>query len=266
VPYLDLPTGIRMHYRDSGRGPAIVLLPGFAGTLETWDYAVLDLHERFRCVCPDLRGHGRSDKPATGYTYDQMSADVAALLAALDLRDVTLVGWSMGAALALKYITELDDDRRVARIATVGSAAPRYTRTREEPYGVDDATAAATLEGIRRSYPETLAAFADANFHRTDLEPTKAWMLSLWQTLPAYAAYAYMRTLIEEDLRAHVARVAIPTALFHGRHDRVCDPRWSEYMAARIPGARLVWFDGSGHLPMLEEPDKFSRELAAFAG
>jgi non-heme chloroperoxidase len=266
VAFIDLPTGIRMHYRDAGSGPAIVFLPGFAGTLETWDYAVLDLHERFRCVCPDLRGHGRSDKPATGYSYDDMAADVGALLTLLDLRDVTLTGWSMGAAVGLKYVTGHQDGSRVARLATVGSAAPRYTQTREEPYGADDATAAATLEGIRRSYPETLAAFAEANFHRTDLEATKAWMRSLWQSLPAYAAYAYMRTLIEEDLRPHVERVSIPTALFHGRHDRVCDPRWSEYMAARIPGARLVWFDDSGHLPMIEEPDKFSRELAAFAG
>jgi non-heme chloroperoxidase len=266
VPFLDLPTGIRMHHRDVGDGAAILFLPGFAGTLETWDYAVLDLHARFRCVCPDLRGHGLTDKPPTAYTYDEMCADVGALLAALDLRDVTLVGWSMGAALGLKYVTELDDERRVARLVTVGAAAPRFTPTPEEPYGMDDETAAATLEGLRRRHSETLAGFAESNFHRTDLEATKAWLLSRWLMLPAYASYAYMRTLLEADLRANVARVSIPTALFHGRHDRVCDPRWSEYMAARIPGARLVWFEDSGHLPMIEEPDRFSRELAAFAG
>jgi non-heme chloroperoxidase len=180
------------------------------------------------------------------------------LLAALDLREVTLVGWSMNAALALKYVTELDDDGRVARMVTVGTAAPRYTRTAEEPYGVDDTTAAATLEGSGAAIRDA-GRIAEANFHRTELEATKAWMQSLWHALPAYAAYQYMRTLIEADLRADVARVAIPTALFPGRHDRVCDPRWSDYMAARIPGARLVWFDDSGHLRMLEEPDEFSR-------
>jgi non-heme chloroperoxidase len=265
MPFLDLSTGIRMHYRDGGSGEPILFVPGFAGTLDTWNYAVLDLQESHRCVCVDLRGHGLSDKPASTYSYDEMCGDVGAFVEALDLRGVTVVGWSMGAAVALKYATDFDADERVARIVMVGAAAPRFTRTATEPYGLDDAAAAATLEGIRRSYPETMAAFADANFHRTDMEATKAWMLSQWLTLPAYAAYAYMRTLLAEDLREHVGRLAVPTALFHGRHDGVCDAGWIEYMADRIDGARLVWFEQSSHSLMVEEPDKFSAELAAFA-
>jgi non-heme chloroperoxidase len=167
---------------------------------------------------------------------------------------------------ALKYATEHHDSGRVARLVMVAPATPRFTRTATEPYGLDEAAAATTLEGIRRRFPETMAEFADANFHRTDLEATKAWMLAQWLELPAYAAYAYMRTLLEEDLRGHVARVSIPTALFHVRHDAICDAGWVEYMAARIPGARVVWFEESAHALMVEEPDKFSRELRAFVG
>jgi pimeloyl-ACP methyl ester carboxylesterase len=73
-----------------------------------------------------------------------------------------------------------------------------------------------------------------------------------------------MRTLIESDLREHLGRVTIPTALFHGRHDTICDAGWVEYTAARIPGARLIWFECSAHCLMVEEPDRFSHELAAF--
>jgi pimeloyl-ACP methyl ester carboxylesterase len=148
----------------------------------------------------------------------------------------------------------------------VGAATPSFKQTATEPYGMDDATAAASLEGIRRGFPETMAAFSGANFHRTDMDATRAWFLALWLTLPAYAAYKYFKTLITEDLRDRVAQVHMPTAHFHGRHDLVCDPRWSEYMQARIPGAKLVWFENSGHALMVEEPDKFSAELAAFAG
>jgi non-heme chloroperoxidase len=266
MSFVELATGIRMHYRDGGSGRPILFLPGFAATLATWSYAVLDLHDRHRCVCVDMRGHGLSDKPASRYSDDEVCGDVDPLLDALDLRDVTLVGWSMGAAVALKYVTEHDAAGRVAKLVMVSPATPRFTRTDSEPYGLDEEAAASTLEGIRRSYPETMAAFADANFHRTDLEATKAWMLSEWLTLPAYAAYAYMRTLLEEDLRENVGRVSIPTALFHGRHDTVCDAGWVEYMAQRIPGARVVWFEGSAHLPMVEEPDRFSDELSAFVG
>jgi pimeloyl-ACP methyl ester carboxylesterase len=195
-----------------------------------------------------------------------MCGDLRAFLAALGLRDVTLVGWSMGAGVGLKYVTDFNTDGRVTRLALVGSATPRFKQTATEPFGLDDAAAEATVEAVRRTYPETMAAFRDANFHRTDLEATKLWFYSTWLTLPAYAAYKYIKTLMDEDLRDRLDQVTLPTAIFHGVHDAVCHPGWAEYMAARITGARLDWFEDSGHALMVEEPDKFSRELAAFAG
>jgi len=266
VPFAELETGIRMHYRDVGSGSPIVFVPGFAATLETWSYAVLDLAGRHRCVTLDLRGHGQSDKPLSAYSYEEMCGDLGALLARLDLRDVTLAGWSMGAAIGLKYVTDHDAEGRIARLAMIGAAAPRFVRTDAEPFGIGADDAAATLEGLRRSYPEAMAGFADANFHRTDLETTKAWLLSQWLDLPPYAAVPYYRTLTGSDLREHVERVAIPVVLFHGRHDTICDAGWIRYMATRIAGARVVWFEDSAHALMFEEPDRFSAELAAFAG
>ena len=111
-----------------------------------------------------------------------------------------------------------------------------------------------------------MAGFADANFHRTDLEATKAWFLLHWLMLPAYAAYPSFRSLLGEDLRENVSRVDIPTLLMHGRHDQVCDVRWIEYLGERIEGARTVYLENSAHALMVEEPDRFSEEIAAFAG
>ncbi len=267
MSYIDLPTGIRMHYRDGNTGKKpILFIPGFSATLDTWNYAVLDLHDRYRCVAIDLRGHGDSDKPYSDYTYDEMCGDVSAFIHALDLRDVTMVGWSMGAGVALKYVTGCNDDKRVTKLAMVGPATPRFKQTPTEPFGMDEPTAAATLEAVRRGFPETMSGFKAANFHRTDMGPTQDWFLATWLKLPAYAAFKYFKTLLDEDLRDRVARVNLPTVIFHGRGDLVCNPGWSEYMAARIPGARIVWFENSGHALVVEEPDKFSQELAAFVG
>ncbi len=266
MPFVDLDTGIRMHYRDAGAGKPILFIPGYAATVDTWNYQVLDLHGRFRCLCVDMRGHGESDKPCSDYTYDEMCGDVRAFLRALDLRDVTLVGWSMGAGVGLKYVTDFNADGRVVKLAMVGPATPRFKQTATEPYGLDEAGAAATLEAVRRTYPETMAGFAGANFHRTDLEATKAWFLSLWLRQPAYAAYKYIKTLMDEDLRDRLPKVDLPVLICHGRHDQVCNPGWSEYMLPRLRDARLVWFENSGHTLMVEEPDKLSNELAAFVG
>ena len=264
MPYLDLKTGIRMHYRDGGSGKPLLFIPGLSATVDTWNYQVLDLHESHRCICVDLRGHGDSDKPTSDYTYAEMCEDIADVIHQLELEDVTLVGWSMGAGVALKYATEFNQNNRVSRVAMAGAATPRFTPTADEPFGMDADTAQASLEGIRVALPETMSAFGGANFHREDMAATTQWFLSMWLKMPAYVGYKYFKTLLEEDLRENLNRLDLPLLLLHGRHDLVSDPRWADYMAARKPDAKLVWFENSGHALMVEEPDKFSRELAAF--
>lgn len=266
MPFVNLETGIRMHYRDGGNGKPILFVPGFSATVDTWNYQVLDLHDRYRCVCVDMRGHGESDKPYSDYTYNEMCGDIDAFLEALDLQDVTFVGWSMGAGVGLKYVTNFNANSRVTRLALVNPATPRFKQTETEPYGLDEETAAGTLEAVRRGFPETMAGFAGANFHRTDMEATKTWFLSMWLTQPAYAAYKYLKTLMDEDLRDLVEKVTLPTLICHGRHDQVAHPGWSEYMVPRISDCRMVWFENSGHALMVEEPTKLSEELAAFVG
>ncbi|MCZ7573488.1 MAG: alpha/beta hydrolase [Ardenticatenaceae bacterium] len=266
MPHVDLETGISMHYRDGGRGKPILFVPGYSATVDTWNYAVLDLHGRYRCVCVDLRGHGDSEKPYSDYTYDEMCRDIQAFLQALDLRDVTFVGWSMGAGVGLNYVADFNTGGRVTKFVMVGPATPRFTQTKTEPYGMDEATATATLDAVRRGFPETMAAFAGQNFHHTDMEATQSWFLSTWLQTPAYVGYKYLKTLMTADLRDRLEKVNIPTTIFHGRHDQVCHPGWSEYMLPRIKDARMVWFENSGHALMVEEPDKFSQEVAAFVG
>ena len=102
-------------------------------------------------------------------------------------------------------------------------------------------------------------------FHRTDLETTKQWILSINLKVPSYVGHSSLEALRDEDLRPKLGQMRTPTALFVGRHDQICDPRWAQWMAARIPGAQTFWYENSGHSPHWEDRDQFSRELAAFA-
>ncbi len=267
MPWVDLRTGIRMHYRDGGRGKPILFVPGYSATVDTWNYAVLDLHGRYRCICVDLRGHGESDKPYSEYTYDEMCGDLQAFVETLDLKDVTLVGWSMGAGVGLKYVTRFNPDRRVTRLVMVAPATPRFVRTDSEPFGMTPEEAEGALEGIRRGLPEVMAAFADRNFKRTDMQATQTWFLySHWLRMPAYVGYKYFKTLITEDLRELVGEVDLPVLICHSRDDQVCHWGWVEYMAQRLRDCRVVWFENSGHALMVEEPDRFSQVLAELVG
>lgn len=266
MPFAELETGIRIHYRDGEGDKPMIFIPGIAATLETWNYQVLALQEQYRCVCVDLRGHGGSDKPYSKYTYDELCGDLRALILRLDLNDITLIGWSMGAGVCLKYVSDFDDESRITKLAMLAPATPRLLATETEPFGADAGTAAATLEGMRIAYPETMAAFAGANFHRDELQATANWFLSEWLETPAYVAYRCFQSLLREDLRDRLAGLSLPTLICHGRHDLVCDPRWSEYMAARIPDCRMEWFENSSHALMVEEPEALSRQLATFVG
>lgn len=266
MPFITLDTGINMHYRDGGEGKTIVFIPGLSASVDTWNYQVLSLHDKFRCICIDLRGHGESDKPYSDYTYDEMCEDVASFLRQLDLRDVTLVGWSMGAGVALNYVTQFNDDGRVSKVCMVGPATPRFVATEDAPYGMDAETAAGALEGMRVALPEGMAAFAGINFHRTDLPATVDWFVTMWLKMPAYVGYKYFKTLVEADFCDRLPSVQLPVLICHGRHDQVCAPGWTEYMGERLPDSRTVWFENSGHALMVEEPDKLSDELAAFVG
>lgn len=124
----------------------------------------------------------------------------------------------------------------MSKLVFVGGATPRFKQSDTEPYGMDEATATASLEAMRGSLPETMAQFSGLNFHRSDLDATRQWFLSLWLKMPAYVGYRYFNTLLEVDLRDRLGEVDLPTLILHGRHDQVCDPRWAEYMAERIDG------------------------------
>jgi pimeloyl-ACP methyl ester carboxylesterase len=78
--------------------------------------------------------------------------------------------------------------------------------------------------------------------------------------------YTSLKALRDEDLRAKLGGVHVPTAIFAGRHDVVCDPRWMEWMSHRIPGAQFRWYENSGHSPHWEDREQLSQDLALFAG
>ncbi len=266
MPFLDLDSGIQIHYRDGGTGKPLLFMPGIAATLDSWNYQVLSLQDSYRCITVDMRGHGDSDKPYSGYSYSEMCNDIHSVLLALDLCDVTLVGWSMGAGVGLNYVVDFNADSRVSKLAMVAPATPRLLATDTETFGLDADAAEATLEGMRVALPETMAAFSGANFHREDMQATTAWFLSMWLKMPAYVGYQCFKTLLTEDLRDKLKLVDVPTLICHGRHDVVAPPGWSDYMATRIPQCKLTWFENSGHALMVEEPDRLSEQISRFVG
>lgn len=264
MPYVQVADGVSLFYQDRGQGKPIVFVPGWSMNGDVFDYQVMDLGDRYRCVTLDMRGHGRSDKPLSRYDYDEFCRDLEHVIRSLGLQDVTLVGWSMGGGICLKYVR--DFGYGVSRLVMASPATPRFTQEPGLPYGLPPEQAGPLLDLERTNKPQARAALLQNNFHKQGLESTRDWFIQISLQTPVFAGVRSFEAILNEDLRGGLDGVRVPTAIFHGDNDSVCDIRWSEYMAPRIPGCKLVRFAESGHVTFVEERERFSRELADFVG
>src|SRR5262245_58537503 len=136
-PYIETRDGQHLFYKDWGAGAPVVFVGAWALPSDMWDYQMVPLSEQgLRCVAYDRRGHGRSSHAGTGYDYNTLADDLASVLDALDVRQVTLVGMSMAAGEMVRYLTR-HGQRRVARLVFVATAAtPFRLKTADNPGGI----------------------------------------------------------------------------------------------------------------------------------
>src|SRR6185436_18067818 len=138
-PFVETRDGTQLFYRDWGSGAPLVFLSGWALTSECWAYQMAPLSDSgLRCIAYDRRGHGRSSDPGRGFDYDTLADDLAAVLDALDLQNVTLVAHSMAGGEAVRYLSR-HGSKRIARVALIAATLPFMTKTADNPDGIDPA-------------------------------------------------------------------------------------------------------------------------------
>ncbi|MBN9152096.1 MAG: alpha/beta hydrolase [Micrococcales bacterium] len=258
MPTIEVEPGVALHYEDRGEGAPIVFLHGWGGSAEVWDLQVLDLAPAYRCITVDLRGHGDSDKPWADYTYDLFVQDIALLIDKLGLEGVTLVGWSMGGHIALKFAHEHPE--KLARVVVTGSG-PRFWQADDAPYGTPAADVDGLVDAVRTSRTETIAGLYGNNFHRTDLAPTKDWFVQIGWKVPAFVGLASFQAIIDNDLRDALPSLQLPVHIFSGRYDLIWDPRWSEEAHRLLPDSTLTFFENSGHVAFVENRAEWNSTL-----
>ncbi|MGH3436114.1 MAG: alpha/beta fold hydrolase [Sciscionella sp.] len=261
MPLIEVQDGVRIAYEDRGSGEPIVFVHGWGGSGDVWDYQVLDLADRYRVITVDLRGHGRSDKPWGNYEYDLFCSDLQVLMTRLALDNVTLVGWSMGGQIGLKYVHTIGAP--VRRLVITGSG-PRFLQAADAPFGGAADSAQQLCDAIRDARAETITGLYANNFHRTDLDATRDWFIHIGLAVPAFVGLSSFQALLAEDLRAALPEIQMPIAVFSGRHDQIWDPRWSELVAELAPQAELTYFDNSGHVAFVEDRSAWNAALAKF--
>ena len=263
---IEVEPGVDIHYVDLGPATAapIVFLHAFGFMHRSWERQIADLCGDFRTVAIDLRGHGLSSKPAVGYSPSRLAADVGAVLDHLGLRDVTLVGWSLGGAIAVRTVAQ--DATRIGRLVLVGPYGPLPIAHPENPGAITEDAKAAVLLALGAT-PEDFRWTTVQSMPKVPY--TQAVQLELFAQAshcPAWAGAQLAAALFDDDFRDDAERVSLPTLIIQGRADiHVPEGRIREY-ERRIKDSRVEFFEESGHSPNIEEADRFNKAIRVFIG
>jgi non-heme chloroperoxidase len=264
--------GTELYYKDWGEGPAVTFSHGWPLNADMWDGQMLFLVQNgFRTIAHDRRGHGRSSQASTGNDMNGYADDLAAVIEALGLKDVTLVGHSTGGGEVARYIGR-HGTKRVARAVLIAAVPPLLLKTSANPEGlpieVFDGLRASLFNDRSQTYREFASMFYGANRPGAKVSQGVLDQFWLWAMqsglLPAYESIkAFSETDFTEDLK----KFDVPTLVLHGEDDQIVPVKDSAKKSARlIKGAKEVYYPGAPHGITATHQDQINAELLAFLG
>ena len=266
--YIEVEPNVNLHITDAGEGRPIVLIHGWPLSDEMFEYQYNDLiNKNFRVIGITLRGFGKSDKPYGSYDYDVHASDIKKVLDKLKIADAVLVGFSMGGAIAIRFVSNYDS-AHISRLALVAAAAPIWTQRKDFPYNLPKSAVDELIELNYKDRPKLLADFAKI-FSATETslsEGIASWLNGICLSASSYATAQCLVALRDTDLRSDLVKILIPTVIMHGKKDKICSFDLAEQMKIGIAHSHIIAFENSGHSLFLEETQKFNTELIKFTG
>jgi len=254
--WVQRPDGTRLRIRVAGSGPTVLLAHGFGLTMVEWNVIATKLVDRdFRVVTFDQRGHGQSTIGTDGIGTMPMASDYLAILEHLDASDVTLVGHSMGGFIAIAGLLELpslaDRVKSVVLFATFSGSITKGSMQNKAQIPM-------IKSGILKSMLSN--GFVAKSFSKSicgdDPDPASLEMfVEVFKAQDLKSLVPILQAFGDEDRGDRLHEIDKPTVVICGRKDSTTPPWQSERLATSIPGARMVWVDGAGHMVNWEAPD-----------
>ena len=273
IAYADSRTvdlaGSRICYVRKGRGPCLLLVHGVPLSLLTWRDVIDDLARDFTVIAVDLKGFGRSQKPAGDYTAQAHARTLATLIETLHLEAVTLVGSSYGCAPAIYAALTLPD--RVAKLVLINSVGGLGTRHGAERLlriaGVTPlVNVLLRCSGLAKRIFAARLRQCYADPHRAS-PPLVAVYLDLLHANGGEVSFlATLRQFDERQLAARLADIPQETLIVWGAEDRVLPVSVGRRLHQQIPGARFEVLAGCAHFPHEEAPHRFTALVREFVG
>ena len=264
--FIEVEDGVKLYVKDLNTGyeNTLVFVHGWPLNHKMFEYQLDFLpNYNFRCIAIDLRGFGISDKPWNGYCYNRLADDVRLVIEELNLRNITLIGFSMGGAIAIRYMSRYKKSR-VKKLALIAAAAPAFTQREDYPYGMTKEGVNNLILNTYENRPKMIADFGK-NFFNNEVTPEFVdWFRGLGLEAEGYSTIKTAVSLRDEDLRNDLKHIDVPTGIFQGKLDKICPYEFSLELNKNIKDSKLYSFENSGHGVFYDELDEFNRKFLEF--
>lgn len=261
--YLKMDDGIKIAVEDlnSTSSKVVVLVHGWPLSKEMYEYQKDFLVAMgYRVVSYDMRGFGNSDVSGCNYSYDRLASDLYCVIDYLKSDHITLVGFSMGGAICVHYMAMFQPET-VSRLVLAGAAAPSFTRTDRNPYGMKIEEVNNLIFEASQDRPHMVSNFSRKVFALSHSKEFLKWFESLSLKASGVGTIYTCVSLRDEDVFEDLKKIKVKTAIFHGKMDQICPYGFATIMEKEIKDATLYPFEYSGHGLFYDEMNRFHQLL-----
>lgn len=267
---ITIKDGTQIYYKDWGKGPVVTFSHGWPLNSDAWDSQMFFLAQNgFRVVAHDRRGHGRSSQTFWGNDMDSYADDLAAVIKALDLKDVTLVGHSTGGGEVVRYIGR-HGDSKVAKAVLIGAVPPIMLKSDTNPEGlaidVFDKLRSGLLKDRSQFYKDLSLPFYGANRPNSNVSQGLLDQFWLWSMQVGLKnAYECIKAFSETNFNEDLQKIDVPTLIMHGEDDQIVPAKDSAAKSAKIiKDVKEIYYPDAPHGITATHQDKINEDLLSF--
>ena len=268
--YITTKDKTELYVKDWGTGQPVILIHGWPLSSDSWDAQAMAIADAgYRAIAYDRRGFGRSSQPWSGYDYDTLSDDLAAVIEYAQTQEAIIVGFSMGGGEVARYMSR-HGGKSVAKAALISSVVPFRLKTADNPMGTEQAAFDDTAQLLNEDRPKFFTGFfrkffgadSEGNLISNELLENMA-NIAMQGSLKA--TLECLKSFSSTDFRGDLAHFKVPTLIIHGTEDKTVPIDASARLAAKgITQAKLIEYQDAPHGLFVTEREKLTKDLLAF--
>ncbi len=250
--------GLNVSYMKAGRGQPVLIIHGNRDKKDYFSSITKALEQNYEVYAIDLRGHGNSDKPESGYNLEEFLEDIRQFIIKMKFGSLNIIGHSLGATLAMK--TALNNPN-VENLILLGASANFHPSFRPENIRVNSIDNTNLNEdAVKDAIQNSIAPY----FFLEEYPDVKEMITRHWREIPSYMQRALVMELKHPDMREEISAIKSKTLVIAGEKDRITTVEQCKYVAEKIKGSELKIIQGAGHFMFLEKPDEVISVIGRF--